>query len=174
MLGLLVAACATPTTQQSKPTEWGFERNAIRVNLTADRDLNYYDRASHTVVAWVYQLSNPNKFNQLSDDKQGLTKLLEGDASVGDYKREFVEPGKSVTLTLDRAEGAKYVGLVVGFFAINKESTTKFVDIPVVQVMQGNMMVSKPARIELNVYLGSRSIEKVGVVPLEGQQPGRR
>jgi type VI secretion system VasD/TssJ family lipoprotein len=174
MLGLLVASCATPTTPQSKPTEWGFERNAIRVNLTADRDLNYYDRASHTVVVWVYQLSNPNKFNQLSDDKQGLTKLLEGDASVGDYKREFVEPGKSVTMTLDRAEGAKYVGLVVGYFAINKESTTKFVDIPVVQVMQGNMLVSKPARIELNVNLGSRSIEKVGVVPLEGQQPGRR
>jgi type VI secretion system VasD/TssJ family lipoprotein len=175
-LVLLVGSC-TPSLQVKPGTEWSYEPNAIRVNLTADRDLNYYDRGPHTVVVWVYQLSNPNKFNQLADDQQGLTKLLEGgqfDPSVGDYKREFVQPGRSLTMTLDRAEGAKYVGLVVGYYALNRESAARLSPIPVAQVTQGTMVVSKPARIALDVHLGPQSIEKASVVPIEGQQPGRR
>jgi len=176
-LSLVLPLSACPPALQVKPgTDWSFEPNAIRVNLTADRDLNYYDRGPHTVVVWVYQLSNPNKFNQLADDQQGLIKLLEGgqfDPSVGDFKREFVQPGRSVTMTLDRAEGAKYVGLVVGYYALNREGAARLSAIPVVQVAQGTMLISKPARIAMDVYLGSQSIEKASVVPVEGQQPGR-
>ncbi len=174
--GLLLGACATPSPPAPTVTEWGFEPNAIRVNLTADSGLNFYEGIPHTVVVWVYQLSNPNKFNLLTEDRPGLTKLLEGgqfDPSVGDFKREFVQPGRNLTMTLDRAEGAKYVGVVAGYYSLQKESATRLVQIPVVTVIRGNVPVSKPARIRLDVYLGAQGLERVDAVPQEGQQPGR-
>jgi type VI secretion system VasD/TssJ family lipoprotein len=174
--GLLLGSCATPQTVKTG-TEWGFEPNAIRVNLTADSGLNFYEGIPHTAVVWVYQLTNPNKFNQLTDDRTGLTKLLEGgqfDPTVGDFKREFVQPGRSVSMTLDRAEGAKYVAVVAGYYSLQKESSTRLVQIPVVEVTQGNVLISKPARIKLDVYLGPQGIQKVDLIPQEGQQPGRK
>ena len=76
-------------------------------------------------------------------------------------------------MTLDRAEGAKYVGLVVGYYALNRENAARLSAIPVVQVAQGTFLVSKPARIALDVRLGPQSIEKASVIPVEGQQPGK-
>lgn len=176
VLCLFLGSCATPQTVKTG-VEWGFEPNAIRVSLTADSGLNFYEGTPHTVVVWVYQLSNPNKFNQLADERTGLTKLLEGgqfDPTVGDFKREFVQPGRTVSMTLDRAEGAKYVAVVAGYYALAKENATRLVQIPVVEVTQGNVLVSKPARILLDVYLGPQSIQKADVTPQEGQKPGRK
>jgi len=64
LLGVLLGSCATPQTVRTG-VEWGFEPNAIRVNLTADSGLNFYEGTPHTVVVWVYQLTNPTNSTNL-------------------------------------------------------------------------------------------------------------
>jgi len=64
--------------------------------------------------------------------------------------------------------------VVAGYYSLQKESATRLVQIPVVEVTQGNVLISKPARIKLDVYLGPQGIQKVDVIPQEGQQPGRK
>jgi type VI secretion system VasD/TssJ family lipoprotein len=175
-MSLLVYACATEPI--NKPvTEWSFEPGAIRLDIKADAGLNFYDGSPHTIVLWCYQLSNPNKFNQLAEDRSGLSKLLEGgqfDPSVADFKREILQPGKQVTLSLDRAEGAKYLALAAGYYFLNRENAVRLLQIPTVEETRGKVLISRPERIAVEVYLGMQSIQKVDIKTMESQKPGRK
>ena len=176
LMSVLVCSCATGP--KIKPvTEWTFEPGAIRLDIKADAGLNFYDGSPHTIVLWCYQLSNPNKFNQLADDRTGLTKLLEGgqfDPSVADFKREILQPGKPVTLSLDRAEGAKYVAFAAGYYFLNKENAVRLLQIPAVEETQGRALISRPERIAVEIYLGMQSIQKVDIKAMESQKTGRK
>jgi hypothetical protein len=69
---------------------------------------------AHTLLLCAYQLSDPNTFNQLSNDEDGLYSLLEcslfGNGAAA-AKRMIIQPGQDINMTLDRAEGARYVAV---------------------------------------------------------------
>jgi type VI secretion system VasD/TssJ family lipoprotein len=121
---------------------------------------------AHTLQLCVYQLKDPNGFNQLTETDEGLYKLLEGslfDATVANFKRLNMSPGQSAPFTMDRAEGAKYIGIVAGYATIQKDRITKLIHIPVVIVEEGSgnkkQRVSKPDIINLKLRLGPQQIE---------------
>ena len=111
---LLIGACAS---QPLPPPNWTFEKDALEINLKADPKLNFDEGVPHTLLVCLYQLKDPNTFNQLSEDTDGIYKLLECglfDSSVATAKRIILRPGKDDQVKLDRAEGAKYVAVVAG------------------------------------------------------------
>ncbi len=150
----LVCSCASRT-----PPRWEYEQDAITLHLNADEKLNFKDGTSHTLSVCVYQLKDPNTFHQLSDDPDGIYQLLDCsifDASVAVTKRLIVHPGQELNETLDRAEGAKYIAIVAGYYTIDKNMIVRFYKIPTQKV--GVSRKSVPKKMDINLVLGPQQI----------------
>ncbi len=145
----MVCACAG-----GKTAEIGYKEKAIHLNLTADSRLNLYQGSPHALAVCLYQLKDPNAFNQTLEDKNGLLKLLECnrfDASVANAKMIIVQPGQAEKQNIDRAEGARYVALAAGYYAY-KERPTRIYAVPV-----GGLLSSDD--LFINLYLGPQLMQ---------------
>jgi len=149
------------------PPQWGYEKDAIKLQITADPLLNLDNGKAHTLYVCIYQLKDPNGFNQLSGDQSGLYKLLDCklfDTGVASSKRLIINPGKDSTLVMDRAENAKYLAVVAGYYGIVKERITRLVKIPVVIEKKGFFLKSKkqkPGFLDITLVLGSEQIDEI-------------
>lgn len=157
-------SCASAPVE---PVKWGYEKDAIELHAKADKLLNYKNKKAHALVVCVYQLTTPNAFNQLADNREGLYTLLEcsnfDPASVSVSKQIVVSPGKDVNIKLDRAEGAKYVALVAGYYAtIEKDKITRLYQIPEIKETKGffrKTTTVKPGKLDIDLILGSKQIQ---------------
>jgi type VI secretion system VasD/TssJ family lipoprotein len=157
LLLCLVAAISSCSSVTRTP-EYTYQREAVTITLRADPRLNLYQGIPHTLVACTYQLKDPNAFNQLVDERDGLSKLLECgrfDASVAYAKRSVVQPGQEIRESLDRAEGAKYVSVVAGYYNLQKWNVVRLFQIPV------GTLSSKPQNVNIELYLGPQAIQDV-------------
>jgi type VI secretion system VasD/TssJ family lipoprotein len=158
---MVIMACAS---QPAPPPAWIYEKEAIEINLKADPKLNFEGGVPHTLVACVYQLKDPNAFNQLSEDIKGIHKLLQCelfDPAVATAKRLIVHPGQDVNILLDRAEGAKYVAIVCGYYMLQKNRMIRLFDVPVVVEESGIIKrekMSKPQKLKIALALGQAQI----------------
>lgn len=164
----VVSSCAS---QAPLPPEWQYKKEAIKVRFRADALLNLYNGIPHTLHICVYQLKDPNAFNQHSEDEEGLYKLLECggfDSSVISHRRLSIQPGQDSTFVVDRAEGARYVGLVAGYYVLGKESMVRLFKVPVVVERRGCLWLTRVYKVEpllVDLGLGQQRIEDV-----EGRQ----
>lgn len=138
--------------------EYGYKKDAIILHLKSDPDLNLYQKTPHTLLLCAYQLRDPNAFNQLMDEKEGMQKLMECsrfDPSVTSAKSVVVRPDQALEEKLDRADGTKYLGLIAGYYSRNKkENVTRFFQIPI-GFLSGN-----PKRMNIYLYLGPQEIRE--------------
>jgi type VI secretion system VasD/TssJ family lipoprotein len=161
LIAFLVTGCAA--TQL--PTEWTYAKNAIQIHIKADKKLNRDEGKAHTLMVCIYQLKDPNAFNQLSEDSDGIYKLLDCglfDAGVATAKRIIVSPGRTMTVTLDRAEGARYVAVVAGYYVLQKDRMIRLYPIPTVTESKGlfnRTKVSKPGLFRFELKLGPSQIK---------------
>jgi len=169
---LLLAACAA---KQLPPPQWTYEKEAIRLHIQADPKLNLDEGEAHTLLLCIYQLSDPNNFNQLANDQDGVYKLLEcslfGEGAAA-AKRLIIQPGQDVNMTLDRAEGARYVAIVAGYYILEKERMIKMVEIPEYIEKKGVIKKSKtrkPARMNIELLLGPQQITTISTSTPEGK-----
>jgi len=155
------------TAKVLPPPQWTYEKDAIKLQVVADPMLNSDDGKAHTLHVCVYQLKDPNGFNQLSGDQSGLYKLLDCklfDQGVAASKRLIVHPGENTTLVLDRAENAKYLAVVAGYYDIVKERITKLIEIPVIIEEKGffsKERKQKPGFLNVKLSLGPQQIDKI-------------
>lgn len=168
LLVLFLFSCAGGKKSNSADPAvvWGFGKKAIEISYTADKNLNLYDEKPHTMLMCLYQLSDPNVFNELSKSKDGLNKLLgcsRFDQSVLSFMRIIVQPGESKKLSLDRAENAKWAGVVAGYYSLNPDMTTRLFEIPV--VAERKLLLFKkpiPGNLSVDISLGSNKINQSG------------
>ena len=174
---LALFACASGKDASSKGgapiprADWSYEKDAIRLVFKADGDLNLYSGVHHALSVCVYQLKDPNAFNQLGSDRNGLYVLLSCEAfdpSVTSFRRITVQPKQELSITLDRAQASRYVGIAAGYYAIEREKIIRLVEIPI-QVKTsgflGRTQYAIPAPLNLNVVLGPQAIQKVEAIP---------
>jgi type VI secretion system VasD/TssJ family lipoprotein len=169
---LFLAACAA---KQLPPPKWAYEKEAIRMHIKADDKLNLDEGEAHTLLLCAYQLSDPNTFNQLANDQDGLYRLLEcslfGNGAAA-AKRMIIQPGQDINMALDRAEGARYVAMVAGYYILEKERMVKMVEIPEYVEKKGFIKKSKtrkPARLNIDLVLGPQQITTVSTSTPEGK-----
>jgi type VI secretion system VasD/TssJ family lipoprotein len=161
---LFFISCAA---KKPPPPEWPPGPEEITMELRNDGQLNLVDGMPHTLLLCVYQLNNQNSFNQLSADLEGLRTLLECnlfDGSVASSKKIIAYPGQNQTFVLDRAEGAKYVAVVAGYYQLEKERVVRMFDIPTVIEKKGiikRTVTHKAAPLSLVIHLGSMQLHMV-------------
>jgi type VI secretion system VasD/TssJ family lipoprotein len=175
LAGVLAAGCgggkaSTPgmsgTAAASYAGPYPYERGAVRIHLKADPRLNLFDATPHALLLCVYYLRDPNGFNQMLDEPEGMSKLLECsrfDPSVTNTKKISIQPRGEVAELLDRPEGAKYVGLVAGYANLRKENSVRLYAVPIIEERTGWSIRKKgrPGKLEVDLYLGPESIQEV-------------
>lgn len=159
---ILLSAC---TPKVTKP-EWKFAKESIRVHVRADHQLNLYNQKSHTLYVCFYQLSELNKFDQLTQDHNGIRKLLEGglfDTSVAAVNSKTIHSGENITVILDRAERAKYFAVVTGYYAqLSDERMVRRQKIQVATLRESFFKQTyscQPCPLDILLVLGPSQIE---------------
>ncbi|MEA1936209.1 MAG: type VI secretion system lipoprotein TssJ [Thermodesulfobacteriota bacterium] len=168
LLILLLSSCAAKKKPDTADPSlvWGFGKKAIEISYKADKNLNLYDEKPHTILMCLYQLSDPNIFNELSKSEDGLNKLLKCsrfDQSVAGFMRIIVQPGENKNLSLDRAEKAKWVGIVAGYYNLSPDMVTRLFEIPVVTERKWLLLKKPiPGNLSVDLSLGSNKINQSG------------
>jgi predicted component of type VI protein secretion system len=166
MLAGLAMMIMSGCTAKLKQPEWKYEKEAVRVHIQADHQLNLYNRKAHTLYVCFYQLSEMNAFDQLTQDEPGIRKLLECklfDDSVAAVNSKIIHAGENLTFFLDRAERAKYFAIVTGYF--DKLDDARMVRRHKIQVLKKRESFWKrkyrciPCTLEIDMALGPKQIE---------------
>jgi predicted component of type VI protein secretion system len=114
----------------------------------------------------VFQLSDPNVFSELSKSVDGLNKLLQCsrfDASVAGFRRIIVQPGDVKQIVLDRAEGAKWLGIAAGYYNMNPDFVTRLFEIPIMKERKMLIFTKPvPGKLSINLVLGPDKIHQTG------------
>ncbi len=167
ILILMIALINGCSFLPASPPRWDMQKEGIVLHLKSDNKLNVEKGVAYTLYFVIYQLDSPNVFKQLSEDEEGLSKLLGSkifDSSVTAVKSIVIYPGTDVTYKIDRAEGARYLGVVAGYRTMTHERMVRLYEIPV-QVKIDNIfkLTQKlvPVTLDINLKLGPQQIEAV-------------
>ena len=138
VLAFLLAGCAGGSPDASRKqvmanVNWDFAKDAVMVEVAAEPNLNQYAGESHTLLLGVYQMADPAPFYKTLADPEALAQSLSsekgGDAYV-QFTRYVVAPGQHSILILDRAQKAKYIGLVAGYYKLSGATSARLFQIP--------------------------------------------
>ena len=111
---LFLSACA-----HRPKDDFSYRKNALVIDIKAENNLNTYNGQSHTVLLGLFELSDPNIFSQMLEQQGSVSKLLGMDAFGGDVvsrRKLIIQPGEHKQLLMDRVEGARYLGVVAGYY----------------------------------------------------------
>lgn len=96
-----------------------YQKDGIQIDIHADQKLNTYDGVAHSLKLVIYQLTDNSAFLQNAATTEGARKLLKTenfDQSVVGYEQVIIKPNDAVILSYDRITGAKWVGVVAGYY----------------------------------------------------------
>lgn len=157
----LMISCASATI---RPPEYNYAKNAIRITVKADWELNRYQGSPHTLMACVYQLDSRNSFNQLVGDMDGLYTLLECsqfDSSVTNAERLIIQPGQKSMSIFDRVEKTQYLAVVAGYNKMDREGDIRIFEIPIKSDSAGlfsKTTTEAPEELNIDLILGPERI----------------
>jgi type VI secretion system VasD/TssJ family lipoprotein len=135
-----------------------YEKESIILNIRSDPQLNLFQGQPHSLALCTYQMKDPNAFNQLADERNGLSRLMECerfDPSVLSSKRIIVHPGRQLKEVRDRAEGARYLGIVAGYYPLEKYRVLLLYPLPFPSSKGGS------PEVVINLELGQRQIQQL-------------
>ncbi|HRR40831.1 MAG TPA: type VI secretion system lipoprotein TssJ [Syntrophales bacterium] len=172
----LFTSCGTKTATDTAEMSlgksvWSFAHGGIKIQYTADSMLNVFENEPHTLILSVYQTSNINTFNNLTQDVDGLKKLLQGqsfDPSVVGVKNFIVQPAEEKIIVLNRAEGARWVGIVAGYYALDPGKVSRSFNIPLITEKKGiygfRKTESRAGQMTIKLFLGPSALHEREVV----------
>ena len=161
---LLAAMLAGGCSKKNPGPEWKFGEEAIHLTYRAALNLNEVNDGPHSLLMVIYQLKEVNEFNRFAGYREGLKKLLEAkifDPSVMAMEKVFIEPGGARALRLNRAEGARYVGIVAGYYDLIPSRCTALMDIEYGAKKTGLFKIWKEYevnKLSMNLVLGRDSV----------------
>ncbi|HET8905165.1 MAG TPA: type VI secretion system lipoprotein TssJ [Saccharospirillum sp.] len=177
---LFTVGCAGTPVLEVAAEDWKYEDRAITLQVESASDLNVLSGRPHSLVIGLFQLSDPGTFQGLSATQEGAIQLLNKgriDATVASFDRIVVQPGQTKTEVFPRAQGAQYVGVVVGYFGLSTELDIRIVEIPVKPARRGavdlvlanlglvaNEAKAVPDVLYLSISLGRNNTNKVEII----------
>lgn len=140
-LFLLVVACSsTPTELSVAEEEWTYEVRAINLVLRAAADVNSVSGRPHSIAVGLFQMNDPNTFGGLSVTRKGAVELLQKgkiDDTIVDFQLLTMRPGEQKKVSISRAETAKYIGVIAGYFKMNPKTDVRIFPIPIRAIKRG-------------------------------------
>lgn len=137
---VLLPGCASKTTLDVAPEDWTYQERGIHIHTSSPTDLNVISGRPHSLAIGIFQLSDPNTFQGLTETKQGAVELMNKgriDDTVAQFSRIIMQPGREKVTVLSRAQSAQYVGIISGFFGLNTELDVKIYPVPVKPAKRG-------------------------------------
>lgn len=172
-----MCGCASNTKLTVDPESWKYESKSISISVRATADLNAVSERPHALALSVFQLSDTNTFTGLATTREGAIELLNKgkiDSTVAQYTRIIIQPGEKKLITLDRAQTAKYIGIISGYHQLDPSLDVKVFEIPVVPSKRGlvdKMLVATtliadeakaiPGKIYLNIELDGQATRRM-------------
>lgn len=159
--------------------QWNYGAAALRLVVQTDATLNNYDGEAHSVVLAVVQTSEPGPFYQQLEEPDAAAKLLQGEkppTGLLQVTRFALEPGRNAQIQLDRAQSARYVGVIAGFYDVPLAKTSKLFNLPVALEKKGLVVrdtSASPALAEVRLKLGPADIANAQIVALPTELPGK-
>jgi len=160
---LIVMACVVSFSgcATTRFDDLGYVQDAVIVNIAASNTLNAYNAQAHTIVLSLFELSDPNMFNQLREKKEGVIKLLgtgKFDASVLSRRKFIIQPGQKKVISLDRVSGARYLGIVAGYFDLQRsEDYSRLYSLELTYAPNYYWSRSKNPKVLVKLLLGESS-----------------
>ena len=168
LLALSLSACSmlgvTSKKQASSEVQWTHAQDGIQIHLEADKQLNLHEDEPHTLLLGVYQVATAEDFRTLSNSPDALLQLLDGKTpndKILQTSRFVVSPGQSASLTLNRADRAKAVGLVAGYYRTDARNAARLFEIPMSVERKSWVSLSyaaKPEALHIRLVLGPSQI----------------
>lgn len=161
-------SAAKQEADSPQQVKWTYAPKSLELALAADKELNRYEGYSHSLLLCVYQLDKVTAFDKLAKSEAGIKKLLACEAfdkSAVHTERIFIQPGESRNVLMDRAENARFVGLVAGYYQITPGRVTRTWEIPLNVEEQGWLFwssdVYSPGRLTMRILLGPQTMQRV-------------
>ena len=140
ILTMLVACSSTPTELTVEEDKWTYEVRAINLLVKATADVNSVSGRPHSIAVGVFQMNDPNTFSGLSVTREGAVELMQKrkiDETIVDFQLLTIRPGERQNISIARAETAKYIGVISGYFRLNPRTDVKIFQIPVREIERG-------------------------------------
>jgi type VI secretion system VasD/TssJ family lipoprotein len=180
---LLVAACSSNPELSVEEEKWTYEVRAINLVLKAVNDVNSVSGRPHSIVVGLFQMSDPNTFSGLSVTREGAVELLQKgkiDETIVDFRLLTMRPGEQKKVSVSRAEAARYIGVIAGYFKLNPKTDVKIFSIPIREVERGlvekslaaTSMISDQAKAapgKLNIIVDLGRIGSRKIVAIEDE-----
>lgn len=160
MLCALLMSCASePTELVIEEEEWVYEIRAINLVARASADLNSVRGRPHSLALGVFQMNDPNTFRGLSVSQTGAVELLQKgqiDESIVNFQQINIRPGEQKKVSISRAQTAKYIGVIAGYFKLNPKTDVQIFPIPLREIKRG--MVEKALALAALITDESKAI----------------
>jgi type VI secretion system VasD/TssJ family lipoprotein len=184
MFGLSACVSAPPQLIVAEE-EWVYEVRAINMAIQAASDVNSVSGRPHSIAIGIFQMNDPNTFSALAVDQagpEGAFELLQKgriDDSIVNFQLISMRPGEQKKISISRAQTAKYIGVIAGYFKLNPKTDVKIFKIPARPVKRGivekvlavTTLISDEAKAlpdKLSIFVdlgrtGSKQIVTIGV-----------
>jgi type VI secretion system VasD/TssJ family lipoprotein len=186
-LYVLLAGCSSLNSMMGGNTEkqalagvqWNYGNAALRVDVDTDAALNSYDGEAHSVVLALVQAADPGAFYQFLDTPDLVAKVLQGSrppSTLLQVTRYALEPARKAQIRLDRAQGARYLGIVAAFYDVPVAKGAKLFNLPVAMDSSGLVVrnySATPAAAVLSLKLGPADIVEAGIKAVPAEEPGK-
>lgn len=185
--GLLALASCTSVRTDTSPNDavrqkvhWSFEKRSVKLDISADLDLNRSDNRPHTLVVGIMEFQDPNAFQAIiQDPDMAMETLAAGKKRNGilGMWRFIIPPGAHQLLTVDRLKHAKYLGVVAGYSGYSSKQDIVLRPLPVLVKRSGIVFRSNhylPARTYASIWLGSRHLLGVAILDNRAKEKAER
>ena len=191
LVGLLISLtnCSSNPELVVAEEEWVYEIRAINLVIKAAADVNSVSGRPHSIALGLFQMNDPNTFSGLSMTQEGAVELLQKgqiDESIVNFQLITMRPGEQKKISISRAQTAKYIGIVAGYYKLNPQTDVKIFPVPVHAVKRGLVegalafvsLISNESKAipgKLNVFIdlgrtGSKQIVMIGTDFLKQQR----
>lgn len=136
----MFACSSTPTELVVEEEEWIYEVRAINLVIKAAADVNSVSGRPHSIAIGVFQMNDPNTFSGLAVTREGAVELLQKgqiDESIVNFQLINLRPGEQKKVSISRAQTAKHIGVIAGYFKLNPKTDIKLFPIPVRAIKRG-------------------------------------
>lgn len=176
MMGLFLSGCTsirintTPDDAIRQKVRWTYEKQAIIVHVSSDKDLNWSDKRPHTLIIGIAEIRDPNGFLPLvQNPDRAMETLASGKKQAGilSVRRFIIPPGTDADIVLDRMRNAMYLGIIAGYSSYSSKKDIQLRSMPVRIKRSGIIFRSnhyRPARASIHLVLGGRHLTTLEIL----------
>ncbi|MBY7351240.1 type VI secretion lipoprotein TssJ [Escherichia ruysiae] len=142
---VFITACSDKYSEQDKMqainnVDAPFGAGLLTFQISPDTQLNSLNDISNSCALLFLQASGKKTLQDLMNNPVLIRQFFSGSGKVdGILKvdKYIAMPGQEITLHIDRSEGAKYIGVIAGYYPFPGKQHMLLLDIPVDVVEEG-------------------------------------